>query len=140
TPPPNVPALKENAENTKRVSVRERMEQHRTDPVCAACHKMMDPIGFALENFDAVGQWRVRGGGVQVVAAGELIDGTKVDGPVSLRTTLVDRYSDAFVRTFTEKLMTYALGRGVEYYDMPVVRAIHKDAAKNNNHFSSFVI
>ena len=85
---PNVPALKENAENTKRVSVRDRMEQHRSDPVCAACHKMMDPIGFSLENFDAVGQWRVRDDGFDIDASGELIDGTKVAGPVASATHL----------------------------------------------------
>jgi hypothetical protein len=140
TPPPNVPALKENTENAKRISVRERMETHRSVEPCASCHKMMDPIGFALENFDAVGQWRERDSGMPIDASGQLIDGTKVDGPVSLRNALVDNYSDAFVRTFTEKLMTYALGRGLEYYDMATVRSIHRDAARNNNRFSAIVM
>jgi hypothetical protein len=101
---------------------------------------MMDPIGFALENFDAVGQWRERDSGMPIDASGQLIDGTKVDGPVSLRNALVNNYSEAFVRTFTEKLMTYALGRGLEYYDMATVRVIHRDAARNNNRFSTIVM
>jgi hypothetical protein len=146
-PPPNVPALQENparpadkgAETLKILSVRERMEQHRINAACVSCHKMMDPIGFALENFDAVGKWRTKDGRTAVDPTGELVDGTKVDGPANLRQALL-RYSDQFVRTLTEKLMTYGLGRGVEYYDMPVIRSIVRDAARNDNRFSSLIV
>jgi hypothetical protein len=115
------------------------MEEHRTNPVCASCHKMMDPIGFSLENFDAVGQWRTQDGRNPVDAAGQLVDGTKINGPADLRQALM-RYSDQFVRTVTEKLLTYALGRGVEYYDMPVVRSIVRDATPTNYRFSSLIL
>jgi hypothetical protein len=98
----------------------------------------MDPIGFSLENFDAVGAWRTNDNGYAIEAAGQLYDGTKVDGPVSLRNALLAR-SDLFVRGFTVKLLTYALGRGVEYYDMPAVRGIDREAARNNNRFSAIV-
>ncbi len=146
-PPPNVPPLKENGpkpndkstEVIEYPSVRQRMEEHRTNPVCASCHKMMDPIGFALENFDAVGQWRTRDGRNPVDAAGQLVDGTKINGPVDLRQALLG-YSDQFVRTATEKLMTYGLGRGVEYYDMPAVRSIVRQAARSNYRFSSLIV
>jgi hypothetical protein len=139
-PPPNVPGLKENAEGARPRSVRERMEEHRANPACASCHKLMDPLGFAMENFDAVGQWRERddvGGPIDV--AGQLADGAKVDGVISLREALL-AHSDAFVRTLTEKLLTFALGRGVQYYDMPAVRAITRDATRNNYRFSSIIL
>lgn len=139
TPPPNVPALKENAEGTKFLPVRERLEQHRTNEPCHSCHQIMDPLGFSLENFDAVGAWRIHDGNYPVDPSGQLYDGTKVNGPVSLRQALLSR-SDMFVRNFTEKLLTYALGRGVEYYDMPVVRSIDREAARNNNRFSSLIL
>lgn len=139
TPPPNVPALKETADDGKVKPVRERMEEHRASPACASCHKMMDPIGFALENFDAVGSWRIHDSGLDVDPTGMLVDGTKLNGPVSLRNALLN-HSDAFIRTFTVKLMTYALGRGVEYYDMPAVRAVDREAAAHNDRFSSFVL
>jgi hypothetical protein len=140
TPPPNVPALKENgAENAKPLSVRERLQEHRAKEPCASCHKIMDPLGFALENFDAVGAWRIHDSGYDVDASGQLFEGTKVNGPVSLREALV-KHSDMFIRNFTEKLLTYALGRGTEYYDMPVVRAIDHEAAGNHNRFSSIVL
>jgi hypothetical protein len=146
-PPPNVPALQENpgrpadksAETLQILSVRERMEQHRINAACVTCHKMMDPIGFALENFDAVGRWRTKDGRTAVDPTGELVDGTRVDGPANLRRALL-RYSDQFVRTLTERLMTYGLGRGVEYYDMPVVRSIAREAARNNNRFSALIV
>jgi hypothetical protein len=145
-PPPNVPALKENAKPTDKspdaiefLSVRQRMEQHRTNATCVNCHKMMDPIGFALENFDAIGQWRTLDGRIPIDASGELVDGTKVAGPGNLRRALL-RYSDQYVRTVTEKLLTYALGRGVEHYDMPVIRSIVREAARNNYRFSSLVL
>jgi mono/diheme cytochrome c family protein len=138
-PPPNVPALKENTEGVKPLTVRDRLEQHRRVEPCASCHKIMDPLGFALEGFDAVGARRVRDGAYPIDASGQLYDGTKVDGPVSLRRALVDR-SDVFVRNFTQNLLTYALGRGVEYYDMPAVRSIARNAAANQNRFSSLVL
>ncbi len=138
-PPPNVPALKDNASGAKPTSLRERMEQHRANPTCAGCHKVMDPIGFSLENFDAVGQWRTNDDGTAIDASGTLFNGTKVDGPVALRNMLLAK-PDLFTGVLTEKLMTYALGRGVQYSDMPAVRAILRDAAKNNYRFSSIVL
>jgi len=139
-PPPNVPPLKEAGENvTVNQTMRQRMEQHRANPACASCHRMMDPIGFALENFDGIGKWRITEFGQKVDASGQLTDGTKIDGVVSLRQALV-RYSPQFVRTLTEKLLTYGLGRGVEYRDMPVVRAIVRDAARNDYRFSSLIL
>jgi|SRR5579871_786392 len=138
-PPPNVPALPESASSTKVVSVRERMEAHRQNAVCAACHKIMDPIGFSLENFDLTGKWRASEGGLPIDASGQLVDGTKISGPASLREALLSR-SDVFVSTLTEKLLVYALGRGVKYYDMPAVRTIVRDAGRNNDRFSSIVL
>jgi cytochrome c551/c552 len=137
-PPPNVPALKENGDG-KPLSLRERMERHRADPVCAGCHKVMDPIGFALENFDAIGQWRTTDDGSPIDPSGTLYNGTKVDGPVALRKMLAS-HQDVFVGVMTEKLLTYALGRGVQYYDMPAVRKIVQDASANDFRFSSLVL
>jgi uncharacterized protein DUF1588/uncharacterized protein DUF1585 len=138
-PPPNIPALKEANEGGKVLSVRERMEEHRKNPSCATCHRVMDPLGFSLENFDGVGEWRRNEAvGVPVDASGQLADGTKVDGPVALRQAL-RKHPEQFARTMTEKMLTYALGRGLEYYDMPVVRAIARDAAAQNYKFSSIV-
>jgi hypothetical protein len=138
-PPPNVPPLKENEGAQQPTSVRQRMEEHRNNPVCAACHKIMDPIGFSLENFDLIGTWRSTEGGAKIDASGQLVDGTKLDGPASLRKALLDR-SDVFVQTMTEKLLTYGTGRTLKYYDMPVVRSITRDAAKNDNRFSSLIL
>jgi hypothetical protein len=121
------------------------MEEHRLNPVCANCHKLMDPIGLSLENFDAIGAWRNRDGnsvtnlGTPIDASGVLLDGTKVDGVVALRKALV-REPDIFVGTLTEKLMIYALGRGIGYYDMPSVRSIVRDSAKQNYRFSSLIL
>jgi hypothetical protein len=137
-PPPNVPALKEVAAGSGVQTMRQQMEAHRANPACAGCHKMMDPIGFALENFDGIGKWRTQDAGQKVDASGQLTDGTKIDGVVDLRNALL-RYSPQFARVLTEKLLTYALGRGVEYQDMPVVRAIVRDAARNNYRFSSLI-
>jgi mono/diheme cytochrome c family protein len=139
SPPPNVPALKENDEGGAPQSLKARMETHRRSPQCASCHRVMDPLGFALENFDAIGEWRDRDESGPIDATGQLADGTRVDGPVSLRTALV-KHSEQFVRTFTEKLITYALGRGLDYYDMPEVRKIARDAAAHNERFSSVVL
>jgi hypothetical protein len=137
-PPPNVPPLKENQEGQRPRTMREQMAEHRVNAVCASCHKLMDPIGLAMENFDAVGAWRVSDAGAPIDASGELADGTKVDGIVALRNALVSR-PELFATTFTEKLLTYALGRGLGYRDMPAVRAVVRDAARNNYRFSAFI-
>jgi cytochrome c551/c552 len=129
-PPPNVPPLKESSEEARATSVRERMEQHRANPACAGCHKIMDPIGLTLENFDGVGHWRDTDLGFKVDASGQLVDGTRVDGPASLREALLNR-PEALVGTMTEKLLMYGVGRETKYYDMPVVRAIMRDATRN---------
>lgn len=140
-PPPDVEAFKENKEGEKALSVRQIMEQHRAKPTCNACHGVMDPLGFSLENFDAIGAWRSkdRDAGIAIDASGTLIDGSPVNGPADLRAALLKR-PDQFVQTMTEKLMTYALGRTVEYYDMPAVRAIVRDAARSNYRFSAIVL
>jgi mono/diheme cytochrome c family protein len=138
-PPPNVPDLKDAHDGGKVLSVRERMEEHRANPACATCHRVMDPLGFSLENFDATGQWRTKEEAGVVDASGRLADGTEVDGPIALRQALL-KHPETFARTMTEKLLTYSLGRGLEYYDMPVVRAIARDAAANDYRFSSLVM
>jgi hypothetical protein len=138
-PPPNVPALEESASKNEPRSVRQQMELHRRNAACAGCHKIMDPIGLSLENFDLTGKWRDADQGVRIDASAELVDGTKLNGPASLRAALLDR-SDVFLTTMTEKLMTYGLGRGVRYFDMPAVRNIVREAGKNDNRFSSFVL
>jgi mono/diheme cytochrome c family protein len=138
-PPPNVPALAENGEGSKPLSLRERMEAHRANPVCAGCHKVMDPIGFALENFDAVGHWRTSDEGARIDPSGTLFNGAIVDGPAALRKMLLSR-PQVSVGVMTEKLLTYALGRGLEYYDMPAVRKIVADASNNGYRFSSLVL
>ena len=142
-PPPNVPPLEDStAGSTKILTLREQMTLHRKNEPCASCHKLMDNIGFPLENFDADATWRTKQGGeggTPIDPSSELWDGTKVNGPVELRRALL-HYSPAFVRNMTEKMMTYALGRGVEYFDMPVVRAVVRDADKNHDKFSSIVL
>ena len=143
-PPPNVPLLPENADSrtghvAKPLSVRERVEQHRANAVCAGCHKMMDPIGFALENFDAVGVWRTNDSGFRIDPAGEMFDGAKLSGPASLRQALLN-HSDVFVSNLTENLLAYGLGRVLESYDMPAVRGVDRDAARNGNRFSAFIL
>jgi hypothetical protein len=141
-PPANVPALEDsNDKSGKVLTLREQMTIHRKNQPCAGCHRIMDPIGFALENFDADGKWRTKQGGeggTPIDAAVELFDGQQVDGPAGLRQALL-RYSPQFVRMFTEKMMTYALGRGVEYSDMPMLRSIVRDASKDNTRFSAIV-
>jgi uncharacterized protein DUF1588/uncharacterized protein DUF1585 len=138
-PPPNVPRLKEAGDNEKVLSVRERMEQHRANATCSACHQIMDPIGMALENFDAVGLWRTRDGGFVIDPSGKMYDGSKLDGPVSVRQAVVNR-SDAFLGSFTQNLLAYGVGRVLDYRDMPTVRSIAREAARNNNRFSAFVM
>ncbi len=115
------------------------METHRKNPVCASCHQLMDPLGFAMENFDPLGQWRTSDEGHPVDTAGTMPDGSKFDGVAGLRTALLSK-SDVFVETFIEKLLTYALGRGVEYYDAPTVRRIARDAGKADNRFSQLIL
>ena len=137
-PPPNVPALEENGQGKKPRSMRERLEAHRSNPVCAQCHRLMDPIGFALEPFDAVGASRVRESGSPIDGSGQLANGLKVNGPVSLREALVSDPT-IFVTTMTEKMLTYALGRGLGAEDMPTVRSIVRSAARTNYRFSSMV-
>jgi hypothetical protein len=140
TPPPNVPDLEESASHESRPkTLRAQMEIHNSRPFCAGCHKIMDPVGFALENFDAIGRWRTEEHGAPIVATSKLVDGTEIDGASDLREALL-KYSDRFVQTVTEKLMTYALGRGLEYYDMPVVRGITREAARNDYKFSAIVL
>jgi hypothetical protein len=139
-PPPDVPALKDKAEDGRLVSVRERLQEHRKNAVCASCHAQMDPIGFALEPFDATGRWRTTDiGGSALDASGSLPDGSKFQGPSGLRALIVSRRQE-FVQTVTEKLLTYALGRRLEYYDLPVVRKIVRDAAATDYRWSSIVI
>jgi mono/diheme cytochrome c family protein len=138
-PPPNVPTLSDNEPGQEAQSLRARMEAHRRTPTCATCHRVMDPLGFALENFDGVGEWRVKEQGGAVDPVGQLADGTKVDGPVALRQAL-NKHPEMFVRTITEKLMTYGLGRGLDYTDMPLVRDISRGAAASNYKWSALVI
>jgi mono/diheme cytochrome c family protein len=138
-PPTTVPPLKDKDDDGTPHSVRERMEEHRSNPACASCHKVMDPIGFSLENFDAVGAWRVRDAAGPIDASGQLADGTAVDGVVTLRRAILKR-PDVFVGTMTEKLLTYALGRGLAYSDMPVVRDIVRQADRDGLRFSSIVL
>ena len=142
-PPPDVvPPFEEEAGAAKPKSVRERMENHRRNPACASCHRMIDPAGLALENFDATGAWRTRDGGTRgtpVDASGQLVDGTRINGVVELRQALL-REPSTFVRTLTEKLMTYALGRGLTASDMPAVRAIVRNAEKDQYRFSALVL
>ena len=143
-PPPNVPPLRQSDKMANgqpvplEISMRERMEEHRANAACASCHKMMDPIGFSMENFDAVGKWRTTEFGKKLDVTGQLTDGGKTAGPAGLRDGLI-RYSPQFVRVVTEKLLTYALGRRAEYYDMPVVRSVVREAAPGNYRLSSLI-
>jgi mono/diheme cytochrome c family protein len=140
-PPPNVPTFDESSasDGGRLLTVRERMEQHRKNPTCNSCHRVIDPLGLALENFDVTGQWRIRDNGNPVDPAGDLYDGTKMDGPAGLRAALL-KHSDVLTLSFTENLMTYALGRRVEFYDMPAIRTIIRDAAKSGNKMSAFIL
>ncbi|MFN2444038.1 MAG: DUF1592 domain-containing protein [Vicinamibacterales bacterium] len=140
-PPPNVPSLDEvkGTIGGKMLSTRERMEEHRKNPACTSCHRVIDPLGLALDNFDVTGAWRIKDNEVPVDSEGTLYDGTKMAGPAGLRAALL-KHSDAVVLSFTESLMTYALGRRVEHTDMPTVRAIVRDAAKNDHRISAFIL
>ncbi len=138
-PPPDVPALKESGADGKPTSVRERMEEHRKNPACAGCHVRMDPLGFALENFDAIGKWRGTSDGLPIDAAASMPDGSQFNGVAGLRKILLNR-PELFAGTFTGKLLTYALGREVEYHDQPALRRIVRDAAQNDYRWSSIVL
>ena len=139
-PPADVPALKtEGAESGKTLTMRDAMVQHRANPVCAGCHARMDPIGFAMENFDALGKWRDRDSGNRIDASGVLPDGTRFEGMPGLRKMLLD-HSGEFVSTVSEKLLMYAVGRNLQYYDEPAVRKIVREAASSNYTFSSLVL
>ena len=138
-PPPNIPALEETSKDGKPRSVREMLEVHRQNPVCASCHARMDPLGLSLENFDAIGQWRTTDAGTPINASGVLLDGTKVDGPAALRRALVAQ-KEQFVRTVTDKLLTYAIGRGLEHYDAPAIRGIVRAAAADDYRWSSTIL
>ena len=139
-PPPNVPALKENGVDGKLLSMRERMTAHRANPVCASCHARMDPLGFALENFDAIGRWRTRAEGGQAIdASGAMPDGTPFNGPAELRKLLL-RNPEQFVSVVAEKLLIYALGRGIEDYDAPAIRRMVRGAAPSRYSFAALVV
>jgi hypothetical protein len=139
-PPPNVPALNTDAsEPGKSLTMREAMTRHRADPACAGCHARMDPIGFAMEKFDGVGKWRERDAGGAIDASGVMPDGTKFDGMAGLKAALL-KHPDEFVDTVAEKLLMYAIGRNLQYYDAPAVRAITAEAAKQNTTLASLVI
>jgi hypothetical protein len=141
-PPPNVPALDDSVKaetGGRRLTTRERMEEHRKNPTCNACHRVIDPLGLALENFDVTGAWRIKDNEAPIDSIGDLYDGTKMDGPAGLRQALM-KHADMVLRSFTENLLTYATGRRVGYADMPTVRAIIRDAAAHEYRFSSFIL
>jgi len=140
-PPANVPPLDETKADSgdHQLTTRQRMEQHRANPACTSCHRVIDPLGLALENFDVTGKWRIRDNGAPVDPVGDLYDGTRMDGPAGLRAALL-KHQDMFILSFTERLMTYSLGRRVEYFDMPAIRKITRDAAKSNHRFSAFIM
>jgi Protein of unknown function (DUF1588)/Protein of unknown function (DUF1592)/Protein of unknown function (DUF1585) len=138
-PPPNIPTLESSNKDGKPLTVREMLEMHRANPTCASCHKSMDPLGLSLENFDAIGQWRTTDAGHAIDASGVLLDGTKVDGPRELRQALLAKKTQ-FATAVTQKLLTYALGRGLEYYDAPAVRAIDRSAAADAYRWSSLIL
>jgi cytochrome c553 len=140
-PPPNVPSLEATkpVKEGRLLTVRERMEAHRSNPACNSCHRMIDPIGLSLENFDPTGTWRIRDSGVLIDASTVLFDGTPANGPADLRKTIL-KYPEAFIGTLTENLLTYALGRRLQYTDMPTVRAIMREAARNDNRASALIL
>jgi hypothetical protein len=139
-PPENVPPLKEARSGGKVLSMRERMVEHRANATCASCHQLMDPAGLSMENFDAIGRWRTRGeDGAAIDASGSLPGGGPFDGVTGLRQTIAAR-PDVFVGTLTEKLLTFALGRGVDYHDGPAIRQIVREAARDDYRFSSVIL
>jgi hypothetical protein len=138
-PPPDVPELQPHGKDGKPLTMRQQMEEHRANPVCASCHSRMDPLGFALENYDGVGKWRDQDSGNTIDASGKLPDGTTFVGPAGLKKILLTNRRDEFVATATEKLLLYALGRGLEYYDRPAVRSIARQAAKDDYRMSALI-
>jgi hypothetical protein len=138
-PPPDVPTLKEAGADGQPRALRERMELHRRNAVCASCHQRMDPLGFSLENFDALGKWRTESDGARIDASASLPDGTRFEGIAGLRAMMASHPED-FVRTFTEKLMAYALGRGIEYTDLPAIRKIARDSASEDYRWSAIIL
>ena len=138
-PPMEVPELPAKAKDGGSLTLREAMEVHRSNAICASCHSRMDPIGFALENFNAVGQWRANDGGKPIDVLGKFPDGSEFSGPGGLKKLLATEHRDEFVQTVTEKLLIYALGRGLEPYDQPVVRSIMGKAAKENYSMAALV-
>jgi cytochrome c551/c552 len=131
-PPPDIPTLESHQKEGVKLTMRQQMEQHRANPTCASCHSRMDPIGFSLENYDGDGKWRSKDAGAVIDASGKMPDGATFQGPAGLKDLLLTKHRDEFIDTFTEKLLTYALGRGVEYYDRPAMRVIIRDAASQN--------
>jgi hypothetical protein len=138
-PPPDIPALEAHAKDGRALTMRQQMEQHRVNPTCAGCHSRMDPIGFSLENYNGIGEWRAKDDGNPIDPAGKLPDGTQFYGPQGLKVLLTTNFRNQFVATFTEKLMTYAMGRGVEYYDEPAVRAVIRDATSQNTTIAALI-
>jgi len=138
-PPADVPSLKDPGQDGQPRSLRDRMEQHRNNPACAGCHQRMDPLGFSLENFDALGNWRTAADGEKVDASASLPDGTTFEGVAGLRKLLVN-HKDDYVRTLTEKLLAYSIGRGIEYYDLPAIRRIVRESAPSDHRWSSLVL
>jgi hypothetical protein len=138
-PPPDIPELKPQSKDGRLLTAREQMEQHRSNATCRSCHARMDPLGFAMENYDGVGRWRVKDNAGPIDATGKLPDGTEFKGPAELRKALLSAHRDEFIDTFIEKMLTYALGRGVEYYDKPAVRAIAQEAERDNYSISAVI-
>ena len=138
-PPPDIPALEAHAKDGKTLTMRQQMEQHRANPTCASCHSRMDPIGFSLENFDGTGAYRAKDGGTAIDASGKMPDGKTFTGAAGLKALLLTGHRDEFLTTFTEKMMTYALGRGVESSDEPAIRAVIRDASKRNTSISDII-
>jgi hypothetical protein len=138
-PPPDVPELKAHAKDGRQLTMREQMQVHRANPICTSCHARMDPIGFALENYDGVGKWRTDDGGSKIDASGKLPGAEEFTGPAGLRKIMLEGHRDEFIHTVTEKLLTYALGRGLEPYDQPTVRAITRQAGRDDYRVSALV-
>jgi hypothetical protein len=138
-PPADVPPLQDNKPGAPPASLRQRMEQHRSNPVCSACHAPMDPLGFSLENFDAIGHWRETDAGARIDAVSTALDGATIDGPAGFRQYLLGR-GDEFVQTLVRKLLEYAVGRSLEYTDAPVVRGLTRSGAENDYRWSSLIL
>jgi hypothetical protein len=139
-PPPDIPELEESAHDKRRLTLRELMTLHSQSPTCASCHVRMDPIGFALENYDAIGRWREMDGDTPIDPSGSLPGGVRFEGPSELKRVFTTYFRDAFVKTVAEKLLTYALGRGLEYYDRPTVRLIAREAKRSGFGLADMVV